>query len=162
MSARGCAAAVCGEPITKTIEVANGTKRRGMAERSASNSISCDGDRRTGRADGNRGRARAGLASRAATLPASREPSAKLLASFASAKRKGRRPAGSRRPLIVSMSTYFRLDIAVRSNLPATTKDEPHQLEPNPPGLIEVTLLVNRAFWSLVKALQSPLFRSVS
>ena len=86
----------------------------------------------------------------------------RLLASFASGQKKGGGPAGSRRPLIVSMSTYFRLDIAVRSNLPATTKDEPHQLEPNPPGLIGVTLFVNRAFWSLVKALQSPWFMSVS
>ena len=49
MSARGCAAAVCGEPITKTIEVANGTKRRGMAERSASNSITAMAIAATGR-----------------------------------------------------------------------------------------------------------------
>ena len=75
---------------------------------------------------------------------------------LASGQKKGGGPAGSRRPLIVSMSVYFRLAIAVRSNLPATTKDEPHQLEPKPPGLIEVTALVKRAFWSLVKALQSP------
>ena len=59
---------------------------------------------------------------------------------------KWRRPARSRRPLIVSTLAYFRLDIAVRSNLPATTKAEPHQLEPNPPGLIGVTAFVNRAF----------------
>jgi hypothetical protein len=39
MSARGCAAATCGEPITKTIDVANGTNRRGMAEPSARSSI---------------------------------------------------------------------------------------------------------------------------
>jgi hypothetical protein len=71
-------------------------------------------------------------------------------------QKKGGGPTGSRRPLIVSMSTYFRLAIAVRSNLPATTKDEPHQLEPKPPGLIAVTAFVKRAFWSLVKALQSP------
>ena len=66
--------------------------------------------------------------------------------SFASRQKKGGGPAGSRRPLIVSMSLYFRLDIAVRSNLPATTKAEPHQLEPNPPGLIGVTAFVKREF----------------
>ena len=78
------------------------------------------------------------------------------------AQRKGRQSARNRRPLIVSMSAYFRLAIAVRSNLPETTKEEPHQLEPKPPGLIEVKSPVNRAVLSLVKALQSPLFRSVS
>jgi hypothetical protein len=40
MSARGCAAATCGEPMTMTIEVANGTSRRGMAVRPARSSIS--------------------------------------------------------------------------------------------------------------------------
>ena len=161
MSARGCAAAVCGEPITKTIEVANGTKRRGMAERSASNSITAMAIAAPVAPTAIAAvRRRSGIACRNAQ--ASREPSARLFASFASGQKKGGGPARSRRPLIVSMSTYFRLAIAVRSNLPATTKDEPHQLEPNPPGLIGVTLLVNRAFWSLVKALQSPLFRSVS
>ena len=46
----------------------------------------------------------------------------------------------------------FRLAIAVRSNLPETTKEEPHQFEPKPPGLIEVKSPVNRAVLSLVKA----------
>ena len=78
------------------------------------------------------------------------------------AQRKGRQSARNRRPLIVSMSAYFRLAIAVRSNLPETTKEEPHQLEPKPPGLTEVKSPVNRAVLSLVKALQSPLFMSVS
>ncbi len=68
------------------------------------------------------------------------------------AQRKGRQSARNRRPLIVSMSAYFRLAIAVRSNLPETTKEEPHQLEPKPPGLIEVKSPVNRAVLSLVKA----------
>ena len=75
---------------------------------------------------------------------------------------KGRRPMRSRRPMMVVRPAYLRLAIAVRSNLPATTKEEPHQLEPKPPGLIGVTLFVNRAVLSLVKALQSPLFMSVS
>ena len=57
---------------------------------------------------------------------------------------------------------YFRFVIAVRSNLPVTTNVEPHQVEPKPSGLIAVKLPVNVAVWSLVNALQSPLFRSVS
>jgi hypothetical protein len=40
---------------------------------------------------------------------------------------------------------YFRLAIAVRSNLPETTKVELHQLEPKPPGLIGVKLLLKTA-----------------
>jgi len=47
--------------------------------------------------------------------------------------------------------------MAVRSNLPVATKVALHQLEPNPAGLIPVKSPVNRAVWSLVKALQSPL-----
>ena len=73
-----------------------------------------------------------------------RQPKGRLFLGVS--QKKGGGPTGSRRPLIVSMSLYFRLDIAVRSNLPATTKAEPHQLEPNPPGLIAVTEFVNRAF----------------
>ena len=65
-------------------------------------------------------------------------------------------------PAMMPRLAYFRLAIAVRSNLPVATKVAPHQLEPKPPGLIEVKLPVNVAVWSLVKALQSPLFRSVS
>src|SRR5262249_19831686 len=61
-----------------------------------------------------------------------------------------------------AMSAYFRLAAAVRSILPATTNVAPHQLDPKPPGLIAVKSPVKRAVLSLVKALQSPLFRSVS
>src|SRR5262245_54554379 len=39
ISARGCAASISGEPITSTIEVANGTNSRGMAVRAAKSSI---------------------------------------------------------------------------------------------------------------------------
>jgi hypothetical protein len=46
---------------------------------------------------------------------------------------------------------YFRSAIAVRSNLPVTTKLAPHQFEPNPPGLIPVKSPVKRAVWSLVR-----------
>jgi hypothetical protein len=69
---------------------------------------------------------------------------------------------GQRRPQMCWISDYFRLAVAVRSNLPVTTKEALHQLEPNPAGLIAVKSPVNLAVWSLVKALQSPLFRSVS
>src|SRR5262245_20612167 len=65
-------------------------------------------------------------------------------------------------PAVGTYRLYFRLAMAVRSNLPVTTKLAPHQLEPNPPGLIAVKSPVNRAVWSLVNALQSPLLRSVS
>jgi hypothetical protein len=41
-------------------------------------------------------------------------------------------------------------------------KVAPHQFEPAPPGLFGVTLEVPDAPGSLVKALQSPLFISVS
>ena len=67
-----------------------------------------------------------------------------------------------RRPQMSSHSDYFRLAAAVRSNLPVTTKLALHQLEPKPPGLIGVKLAVKVAVWSLVNALQSPLFKSVS
>jgi hypothetical protein len=62
----------------------------------------------------------------------------------------------------VRTSNYFRLAIAVRSIFPAKTKVAPHQLEPNPLGLMAVKSPVKRAVLSLVKALQSPLFKSVS
>src|SRR6266702_3841683 len=57
--------------------------------------------------------------------------------------------------------TYFRLLIAVRSKDSLAIPAEPHQFEPAPPGLIAVTLVVPVALKALVKALQSPLFRSV-
>src|SRR3978361_427921 len=57
---------------------------------------------------------------------------------------------------------YFRLLIAVRSNDSLAMPAAPHKLEPAPPGLIAVTLVVPVALKALVKALQSPLFRSVS
>ena len=71
-------------------------------------------------------------------------------------KHVGRRSEGPP-PEHRSMCIYFKFAIAVRSNLPVTTKLAPHQLEPNPAGLIAVTSPVSRAVWSLVKALQSPL-----
>src|SRR5262249_10133587 len=77
-------------------------------------------------------------------------------------KATGGDPLRSRRPQTLQMSGYFKLAMAVRSNRPDTTKLAPHQLEPKPPGLIEVTSPVKRAVLSLVKALQSPLFMSVS
>ena len=77
-------------------------------------------------------------------------------------KSSGRRTVRNRRPPIEPISAYFTLAMAVRSNLPVTTKDALHQLEPNPAGLIAVKSPENRAVWSLVKALQSPLFRLVS
>jgi hypothetical protein len=61
----------------------------------------------------------------------------------------------------VRPSAYFKLAAAVRSALKAATILAPHQFDPNPPGLIGVKLPVNMAVWSLVKALQSPLFKLV-
>src|SRR5262249_57953382 len=69
----------------------------------------------------------------------------------------GRGTARPPPPPIVPISAYFRLAIAVRSNLPVATKVALHQLEPTPPGLMPVKSPENRAVWSLVKALQSPL-----
>jgi len=63
---------------------------------------------------------------------------------------------------MVLVVAYFRLAAAVRSNLPVTTNVALHQLEPSPAGLIGVKSPVNRAVWSLVNALQSPLFRLLS
>jgi hypothetical protein len=63
---------------------------------------------------------------------------------------------------MVLVMAYFRLAAAVRSNLPVTTNVALHQLEPSPAGLIGVKSPVNRAVWSLVNALQSPLFRLLS
>ncbi|HEX4826964.1 MAG TPA: hypothetical protein VFV12_01955, partial [Xanthobacteraceae bacterium] len=40
MSGRGCAASISGEPMTSTIEVANGTNMSGKAARSDNSSIS--------------------------------------------------------------------------------------------------------------------------
>ena len=58
------------------------------------------------------------------------------------------------------ISAYFRL-ADVRSADSLAMKVEPHQLEPRPVGLIGVTLVVPLAVKSPVKALQSPLLRSV-
>src|SRR3954453_13971355 len=75
-----------------------------------------------------------------------------------------KRGAGCPAALIKSLreEAYFRLLIAVRSNDSLAMPAAPHQLEPAPPGLIAVTLVVPVALKALVKALQSPLFRSVS
>ena len=56
--------------------------------------------------------------------------------------------------------SYFRLVIAVRSAESLTIPAAPHQLEPAPPGLIDVTLVVPEALKALVKALQLPFDRS--
>jgi len=66
------------------------------------------------------------------------------------------------RPFGRERMTYFRLVIAVRSAESLTMPAAPHQFEPKPPGLIEVTFVVPEALKALVKALQLPLFRSVS
>src|SRR5437899_3082315 len=50
ISARGCAAAVSGEPMISTIEVANGTKIRGKVARVESFLHQGDGDRPAGSA----------------------------------------------------------------------------------------------------------------
>src|SRR5215831_18063609 len=71
----------------------------------------------------------------------------------------GPRGTAARQMVLVA---YFRLAAAVRSNLPVTTNVALHQLEPSPAGLIGVKSPVNRAVWSLVNALQSPLFRLLS
>src|SRR5712664_2259945 len=73
----------------------------------------------------------------------------------AAASFEARRPSG-----LTMKNDYFRSD-AARSTEPFTTKVAPHHLEAGPPGLIGV-LNTPVAVWSLVKALQSPLFRSVS
>ncbi|MGY3586040.1 hypothetical protein ACVIGB_004900 [Bradyrhizobium sp. USDA 4341] len=65
-------------------------------------------------------------------------------------------------PAILGRGNYFRLDIAVRSTESLAIPAAPHQLEPVPPGLIGVTLVVPPAVKSLVKALQLPFDRSVS
>src|SRR5262245_2497971 len=70
--------------------------------------------------------------------------------------------AGTAARHMVVVVAYFRLAAAVRSNLPVTTNVALHQLEPSPAGLIGVKSPVNRAVWSLVNALQSPLFRLLS
>ena len=59
-------------------------------------------------------------------------------------------------------NNYFRLVIAVRSAESLTIPAAPHQLEPAPPGLIDVTLVVPEALKALVKALQLPFDRSES
>jgi hypothetical protein len=66
------------------------------------------------------------------------------------------------RPLGLERMAYFRLAIAVRSTESLAMPAAPHQFEPVPPGLIGVTLVVPEALKALVKALQLPLFRSVS
>src|SRR4051795_11097996 len=79
-------------------------------------------------------------------------------------KPQSKRAAGCPAALIKSLreEAYFRLLMAVRSNDSLAMPAAPHQLEPAPPGLIAVTLVVPVALKALVKALQSPLFRSVS
>ena len=58
ISARGCAGSASGEPITSTIEVANGTNISGKAARSDNHSISRDGDGAAGGAGDHDGEAR--------------------------------------------------------------------------------------------------------
>src|SRR5579864_599898 len=65
-------------------------------------------------------------------------------------------------PTTPSGGSYFRLVIAVRSADSLAMPAAPHQLEPAPVGLIDVMLPVPLALKALVKALQLPLFRSVS
>src|SRR6516165_456562 len=77
-------------------------------------------------------------------------------------KRTGGGPRGTAARHMVLVVAYFRLAAAVRSNLRVTTNVALHQLEPSPAGLIGVKSPVNRAVWSLVNALQSPLFRLLS
>src|ERR1700753_4294280 len=57
---------------------------------------------------------------------------------------------------------YFRLDAAVRSTDSFAMPVAPHQLEPTPPGLIEVMLPDPEPSKVLVKAKQSPFDRSLS
>src|SRR5262249_8532765 len=69
--------------------------------------------------------------------------------------------AASRKSPLRCQNGYLRADSEVSTESLAMNA-APHQSEPRPPGLIAVTLFVPDAVWSLVKALQSPLFRSVS
>lgn len=68
----------------------------------------------------------------------------------------------SRPQLLPMTGYYFKLVIAVRSNESLAIPAAPHQLEPTPVGLIGVTLVVPVPLKAPVKALQLPLFRSVS
>src|SRR5882757_3994268 len=65
-------------------------------------------------------------------------------------------------PCSLGRISYFRLVIAVRSAESLTIPVAPHQLEPAPPGLIGVMLVVPEALKALVKALQLPFDKSVS
>src|SRR5262249_25010016 len=153
MSGRGCAASISGEPMTSTIEVANGTNMSGKAARSDNSSISAMATAPPAApAMTAIRRCMAGPGSRKASTP----PRDDLSVGFVHPKKHGRRAGRNRRPPIVLMA-YLRLAIAVRSNLPVATKVALHQLEPNPPGLIPLKSPENRAVWSLVKALQSAL-----
>src|SRR5262249_17094630 len=154
MSGRGCAASISGEPMTSTIEVANGTNMSGKAARSDNSSISAMATAPPAApAMTAIRRCMAGPGSRKASTP----PRDDLSVGFVHPKSNGRRTVRNRRPPIVLISAYLRLAIAVRSNLPVATKVALHQLEPNPPGLIPLKSPENRAVWSLVKALQSAL-----
>jgi ABC transporter transmembrane region 2 len=75
-------------------------------------------------------------------------------------KRNERRLVLSRRPPErADEVAYFRF-ASVRSDDSLTRKVWLHQLEPMPPGLMAVTKVAGpEAVWSLVKALQSPLFK---
>ena len=68
-----------------------------------------------------------------------------------------RQPKGLTKVRVV----YLMADRAVSTESLAMNA-APHQSEPTPVGLIGVTAVVPVAVWSLVKALQSPWFRSVS
>ena len=75
---------------------------------------------------------------------------------------KGRQIAPPPLPQSPKKKAYFRLVTAVRSKDSLAMPAAPHQLEPAPPGLIGVMLVVPVALNALVKALQLPLLRSVS
>jgi hypothetical protein len=154
--ARGCAGSASGDPMTSTIEVANGMttsgKTRGDREPlHTANRRSCAKTRDNSRHNRPVLIAADGICRRLQPV----QPHSDYH------KQKGRQTALPP-PRSLERMTYFRLVIAVRSAESLAMPAAPHQFEPVPSGLIAVTLVVPEALKAPVKALQLPFDRSVS
>src|SRR6266852_3498396 len=154
--ARGCAGSASGVPHHER----DGCRERDGGERILRNKRKpLHGSRWQGPRRGRRGRPlpRSGRSTpRRPSLASRSSPSA-----WAS-QQKQRGGRSLCRPFRQDRKDYFKLVMAVRSNESLAMPVAPHQLEPTPPGLMGVTLVVPVALNALVKALQLPLFRSVS
>src|SRR5215213_2092161 len=152
IKARGCAGFACGEPITRTIDVANGIAISGYEARAEKNSM-----------------APIAIAPPAAPASTARSFGRSVMprglcnsrAAGDHIKKKKRAAAGWLPPATGWALSYLRLVLIVRSAERRATKRPLHQFDWLPVLIALAPPGRNTAVWSPVKALQLPLFRSV-